>query len=264
MSNPMRIGQIAENLLISERKYNFLKTHENTLSEIERAQVEAFEKARLENASKVFEHQVVEKPKPKKKLEKLPTKFILEKYKMIFEKQEGKKLLISDSNKQVIIDLANYFGRQKGNLDLNKGILILGGTGTGKSSMMRTFHTIGQILWHKHNEPIMNFEWHDCIKMVREFEDLSTDKTVFFQNHRGFIRMYDDLGQEKEASRFGLSNVMKEVLELRYHNLKNRTFMTSNLTGEEIKNKYGFRIHSRIYEMFNIVILNGQDYRIGL
>lgn len=251
---------IGEMPIISKRKYEFLKTHESTLTPDEKNLVSLFEEVKKENANKVYGVKEVETPKVER-LEQIPLNYMTRQFKMHWEFNEKKELVVNDFNRKEIIALCKYFARLDGPLDRSKGILLMGGTGSGKTSIMNAFHTLGEAIYKQRGDMFMRFLWSNCIDLVDEFEDMSTDKALFFQNYRGAHRMFDDFGQEADASRFGLKNLMKEIIEKRYHRLRWRTFLTTNLTGDQIKEKYGFRVHSRIHEMFNVVPLIGDDFR---
>ena len=78
--------------------------------------------------------------------------------------------------------------------------------------------------------------------------------------------MIDDLGLEnKDVNHYGNNiNLLDEVLQARYelfqrYNIK--THCTTNLSSNNIIKMYAPRTVSRLREMFNIVILPGEDMR---
>ena len=142
---------------------------------------------------------------------------------------------------------------------LNKGILLIGSYGCGKTSMMETFHEIGKrLLPNKY----MWFPMTSTLELVDEYESLNnTSKEAFFKKYNDVKLMYfDDFGTEEDASNYGKKNLMKEILEKRYLK-KNKSFVTTNLTLIEIKEKYGKRVFSRLQQMFNIIQFDGEDLR---
>jgi DNA replication protein DnaC len=59
----------------------------------------------------------------------------------------------------------------------------------------------------------------------------------------------------------------KDVLTQRYEEFTSKgslTFATSNLNMKQIEDKYGYRVGSRMHEMFNVFIRRGEDMRKGL
>ncbi|MEK6878907.1 MAG: ATPase, partial [Nanoarchaeota archaeon] len=71
---------------------------------------------------------------------------------------------------------------------------------------------------------------------------------------------FDDMGTEDDRKNYGNeSNVMADVMLNRYDNKRNlirKTHITTNLTTEEMEQRYGSRVRSRMREMFNLVIFD--------
>lgn len=192
-------------------------------------------------------------------------------FKKTFEFEESKKLIVTKDNAPIYDLIARYFANDESfnktkiteNIpSLEKGLLLIGGVGCGKTSIMNTYHKIGykrlpcNLLW---------FSKNSCLSVVQEFEELNDNdirqREDFNDKYNNTKKMYfDDFGSENDASKFGKRNLMKEILEERYSN-KKVTHITTNLTLDEINKKYGFRIFDRLQEMFNIIIINGKSYR---
>lgn len=79
------------------------------------------------------------------------------------------------------------------------------------------------------------------------------------------IILLDDVGSEQETvNHYGTKiNWFKDFIESYY--LQNKIYsgllVTTNCTGDEIEAKYGYRVRSRIREMFNQITLTGEDKR---
>ena len=75
--------------------------------------------------------------------------------------------------------------------------------------------------------------------------------------------IFDDLGSENKISNYGvLTDVMEEILNDRYIlSRRNQLFthLTTNLAKEDIEDRYGSRVLSRLYEMCNILTLGGEE-----
>lgn len=147
---------------------------------------------------------------------------------------------------------------------LNKGILMIGVQGCGKSAMMETFHEIGSRLMPN---KYMWFPMISTLVLVDEYESIrdddpqSTSKEQFFKKYNEVLNIYfDDFGTEPDASNYGKKNLLKEILEKRYLK-KKKTFITTNLSLMKIKEKYGKRVFSRLQQMFNIIEFPGDDLR---
>lgn len=164
----------------------------------------------------------------------------------------GRQFKIYDEDKEIIFKLSNYFIRDFGScrkqgIDPDKGILLSGPVGCGKTSLMKLLR---HIIPHR-----------------RPYEIIPARNVSFAFNHIGFriiedygngrFYCFDDLGVEPLGRHFGKDcNVMGEVVLSRYELfLKNRipTHATTNLNAKELEERYGERVRSRMRQMFNLI-----------
>ena len=166
----------------------------------------------------------------------------------------GKKFRIYDKDKDILLKLCSYFIKDKDNcksygIDIDKGILLSGPVGCGKTSLMKLLRHI--------------------VPMQRPYEMIPCRNVTFSFNHLGFKTVeeygnskfycFDDLGIEPTGRFYGKDlNVMGEVLLSRYelylqtkHKIK--THATTNLNAEELEERYGNRVRSRMRELFNLI-----------
>ena len=148
----------------------------------------------------------------------------------------------------------------------DKGLLIIGNFGNGKTSTMITFEKIFQ------NIKGVSFKGYTANEVVGMFEKCSDDisKKEFERKVNFGNRYFDDVKTERLASNFGKVNIFKDILESRYNN-KVKTFITCNFKDgfegnievalEEFGEKYGGRVHDRLFEMFNIIEFKGKSFR---
>ncbi len=149
-------------------------------------------------------------------------------------------------------------------INLDKGILLSGPIGCGKTSIMHLL------------KPFSNHCKEYKIKTCREisfefakqgYEALSpyTQKSSRQTSLSGYC--FDDLGAEQQIKHFGNDcNVMAEILITRFEHFidnKSITHITTNLSASEIENVYGNRLRSRMRNMFNVVSFesNSKDKR---
>ncbi len=112
-----------------------------------------------------------------------------------------------------------------------------------------------------------------CLPQHKHEVRAKTRNIVFGFNNLGYsiIEQYgnsnfycfDDLGVEPEGKHFGKDcNVMGEILLSRHeiftkcplkHRTRAMTHITSNLNAEEIEDRYGNRVRSRLREMVNVI-----------
>lgn len=126
------------------------------------------------------------------------------------------------------------------------------------------------------------FKFKTTESLVTEYEFISNgqEKEMFFNKYANGNLFLDDLKREKDASNFGLTNVVKSILEKRYNNQKHyssekqkiiKTFATMNFHDKHPYNidvamqecgiRYGSHIYDRIFDMFNIVVFKGKSLR---
>lgn len=164
----------------------------------------------------------------------------------------GKKFRIYTEDREVLYRLCCYFIKDKAScekfgIDIDKGILLTGPVGCGKTSMMRLL---------KHMVP--HFRPYEVIptrNIVFGFNNIGYRIIEQYGNHQFFC--FDDLGVEPTGRYFGKDcNVLGEILLSRYdlflkHKLK--THATTNLNANELEGRYGNRVRSRMRELFNLV-----------
>ncbi|MBI9040216.1 ATPase [Lutibacter sp.] len=189
----------------------------------------------------------------------------------------GKNFKIYKEDEPLIFKLCCYYIQdhyscaQMG-IDTNKGILLTGPVGCGKTSLMKLLLHLAP---HK-----------------TSYEIIPTRNIVFSFNSSGFETLeqynqsknycFDDLGVEPKGSHYGKDlNVLGEILLSRYDlftrhpqiienrslsevevkansqqpitNNHSKTHITTNLNAQEIEKRYGNRVRSRLRAMFNLI-----------
>lgn len=166
---------------------------------------------------------------------------------------------IHQDDKPTIYKLLIYAIRDKENalklgLDLNKGILLSGPVGCGKTSMM---HLIKPFLYAKYDYKIKTTRELSFEFAKHGFEALQPYTQKSNQQLRLTGYCFDDLGAEQQIKHFGNDcNVMAEILISRYEQfIENNsvTHITTNLSASELENCYGNRVRSRLRQMFNLI-----------
>lgn len=164
----------------------------------------------------------------------------------------GKYFQIMDEDREVIFKLCNYFIKDESNckkLDIciHKGILLTGPVGCGKTSLMKLLRYIVP-----HQKP---------------YKLIPTRNIVFGFNHVGYKTIedygstnyfcFDDLGVEPIGRHYGKDcNVMGEVFLSRHDLFLQygiKTHATTNLNAQELEERYGNRVRSRMRELFNLI-----------
>lgn len=168
-------------------------------------------------------------------------------------------LTIDDSNASVALDLCRYFSDNPlFSGDLNKGLLMVGGVGVGKTTLMQFFKRNQKFSYRiiscrdVENDFAANGE--DSLGKFSYNVEIAVNSNPFGHREIGFC--FDDIGTESNGKHYGKEkNVMAEIILNRYDNQLPSycTHFTTNLSADEIKNQYGTRVTDRMKEMFNII-----------
>lgn len=166
----------------------------------------------------------------------------------------GKNFKLYEEDEILLFKLCIYFIKdydycKKLNIDPNKGILLSGPVGCGKTSLMKLLQ---HIVPHR-----------------RSYELIPVRNIVFSFNNNGYAVIehygsanyycFDGLGIEPIGRHFGKDcNVMGEILLSRYdffcHPMpvqRVKTHAITHLKAEALKDHYGNQVYSRIRELFN-------------
>lgn len=195
-------------------------------------------------------------------------------YKMGCKVMDG--FVVDDENKLAYNLLTRYFigdetfkgtyslkcdalGKNTYNYDLRKGLLLMGATGTGKTDCLRIFTDFSRLLQNG-----VNIQYRNCKVMEDDFKIKGYEYLQRYRINKNYL--FDDLGQEGAITRHYKDELilMESVLTDVYNGWKNTgnlTFITTNLNGEMIYQRYGERIYERIGEMYNIITLTGKNRR---
>lgn len=181
----------------------------------------------------------------------------------------GTHFKILETDYPIIYKLIAYFLKDEVtcfqyNINLNKGILLSGPIGCGKTSIMNIM---------KYLTPT---EHKFFVKPCRDisFEFIQDGYQIIHKYSKGKLYEYepkticfDDLGTESNLKYYGNEcNVMAEILLSRYDVYiakRIQTHITTNLSASEIETQYGNRVRSRMRELFNLIAYdnNSKDKR---
>lgn len=157
--------------------------------------------------------------------------------------------------------LFNYFTGGVCGLDPKKGLLLIGNIGCGKTTIMNVFRDGPNPYRIVSCREVANY-WK-VNGDISAFSKLHSDNGMGKWSRELIGICFDDLGIENKTKNYGDEvNAMEEVLLNWYDKKKfNKVHLTTNLTPDEIEQKYGKRVRSRMREMFNIVQFEGEDKR---
>ena len=171
----------------------------------------------------------------------------------------GNHFKIFETDYPIVYKLIAYFLKDEPTcfqygINLNKGILLTGPIGCGKTSLMNLMKYLTATEHKFFVKPCrdISFEFiQDGYQIIHKY---SIGK-LYQSEPRTYC--FDDLGTENNLKYFGNEcNVMAEILLSRYDlfiSKKLLTHITTNLSATEIEKHYGNRVRSRLREMVNLV-----------
>lgn len=178
----------------------------------------------------------------------------------------GEKYTIQDIDRPVVSKLLSYFLQDKNvaeseNIDLNKGVMLTGRVGCGKTTLIKILRSFTAEV----SRPGMG----SCRDISFEFSQNGYEVIYKYSKNAFYpytsiprTHCFDDLGVEATGQYFGHDcNVMAEILLSRYDlfiSHKMITHVTTNLNSQELEKAYGNRIRSRMREMFNLIAFNSE------
>lgn len=199
---------------------------------------------------------------------------------VLFTAKNGRPagFLVDNDNQMVYELFLNYFSNEKAfeslavnagvvNPSLEKGILLVGGFGVGKTAIMKLFSRNQRQVFEVANAKVIANDYQSAgpgvvVKYEAKTTNAVNDTERFFQKYSGLC--IDDIGTEDEKNNFGNKrNVIGDLIEIRYSHGECGVFLhgTTNLTAKQIKEYYGERVASRMREVFNVIELGGSDRR---
>lgn len=134
----------------------------------------------------------------------------------------------------------------------NRGLLLYGTTGNGKTTMLNAIKAILFDCTYAEAADI----WTDARQAKEEAEYRMLDYMTCP------ILIIDDLGAEPEICKVYGENryPLESVIVRRYRNLLT-TIIASNLTLDQIEHRYGTRMFDRLMEMYDRIVYRGPSFR---
>ncbi|NEW79016.1 MAG: ATPase [Gelidibacter sp.] len=171
-----------------------------------------------------------------------------------------KNFKIYKEDEPLLFKLCCYFIQDhqtcaKMGIDTNKGLLLSGAVGCGKTSLMKLLPYLAP---HK-----TNYEIIPTRNIVFNFNAAGFEVLEKYNDTKNYC--FDDLGIEPTGCHYTKEcNVMGEILLSRYDLFKtknSKTHITTNLNAEELETRYGSRVRSRLREMLNVIAFDSKDKR---
>ena len=179
----------------------------------------------------------------------------------------GKNFKLYEEDKQLLLKLCSYFvadanACKKYDIDVDKGLLLTGPVGCGKTTWMKL---LPHLVPHKRS-----YSFIPCRNIVFGFNGIGFKMIQDYEDSNPYC--FDDLGVEHVGRYYGKDcNVMGEIIISRYEaqgqlqrSRRVKTHITTNLNADELQEKYGERVRSRMREMLNVIAFDAtsKDKRI--
>ncbi len=175
-------------------------------------------------------------------------------------RNQDRNFVIDDNNEPIIKQLY-YFATNNPSFegDLNKGILLQGKYGCGKTVLLETYSLL-------HNHIVQRYSLNYPVLLF--FKSVELQEQIIKQSVNVFVRkplIIDEFGREsKTVQDYGnITRPLSELLSLRSdagtltHGTTN--FILNTLSSDEF---YGGMIGDRLKAMFNFITLHGESRRV--
>ncbi len=185
---------------------------------------------------------------------KCDARYFFDRIRAFFIHKHGR--FIYDANKEYIKSICLFMaGDARFETELGysfkKGLMIMGTAGLGKTDVIMAVADNGI-------RPIKVFGMIDITERVKTTGEclLNTATTI----------LLDDVGTEQETVKYYGTEIhwFKEFIETYYLHAGGYyagLIITTNLDGKQIEEMYGYRVRSRMREMFNVITVKGEDLR---
>lgn len=198
-----------------------------------------------------------EREKREKQMEEMRVIESLRKLSLMDEKLIGANLstfTATDDNERLLRIIQNYIVNFDKMYQDNRGLLLWGPVGTGKSYAAATI--ANELLQRKTSVVMTSF-----IKILKEVGTFDADNGKIEKINNAKLLIIDDLGSERGTD-YTLERVY-DIIDSRYRSNK-PIILTTNLTMEQMKDcddiRYN-RIYDRIFEMCYPVKVTGLSWR---
>ena len=147
------------------------------------------------------------------------------------------------------------------------GILLCGNCGNGKTTSMNAFVSVCRYMDGVNKMRAMekgDYPRHTVIEVTsaRRLAQVAKDENCMADAKKAHVLCIDDMGLEPtEVLDFG--NAINPVIEILEHRYRQQlfTFITTNLTPKQIREKYGDRIADRFNEMMKCIVFSNPTFR---
>lgn len=171
-----------------------------------------------------------------------------------------KEMIFDDSTKKHITEAAQWLIDTHG----KSGLMMMGLCGNGKTTMMRSIARLIEYVTeitvgYSARTIVPVYSAKSIARMCASPDkELADFKALFSAEMLGI----DDLGEEpKEVMSYGMIYTPLIDLICERYSRQLTTIITTNLTKEQLSEKYGVRVYDRFKEMLSIITFTNPSYR---
>lgn len=144
------------------------------------------------------------------------------------------------------------------------GILLCGNCGNGKTTSMNAFVAVSKYLdaFCRRNSDKIISPLNVQVTSARRLTQIAKDENCMNEAKKAQVLCIDDVGLEPtEVLDYG--NSISPVIEIIEHRYRQQlfTFITTNLTPKQIREKYGDRVADRFNETMKCIVYENPTFR---
>lgn len=188
-------------------------------------------------------------------------------------KPSGKVFRITEDMAPVYKSLHDYFHGIEGEIPFTKGICIVGGYGTGKTTAFRVFHkylttyyafTDNLFVPSSVEDLIAELNQSDWINQKLTYNKQTDSKGAEFLNPRHVL--INEFGNQYDIKSYGtdVNQLIEAWLMKRYDIFQQHgkvVHVTTNFGTTGLKNAFHAKLIDRFKEMFHFIKLDGESFR---
>lgn len=177
--------------------------------------------------------------------------------------ERGHRLLFDDDARQQVLTVAKWLTDTAQPF----GLLMAGGCGNGKTSLANAVVRLVGLVGSMTDNPLRPTSLHfvssrQYCEMFASDQRGNSTHSELTQVKCAQILVIDDMGEEPGVlTVYGNHHSPVSDLLLYRYDRQLTTIVTTNLTREQIAEKYGARLYDRFKEMFAILAFNNHSYR---
>jgi len=163
----------------------------------------------------------------------------------------------STINPRVLSDVKRFADRIDANLDAGRGLWLMGGTGTGKTTLAMLVSKAALAA----GRTVGIYSLPDLLRVIRHTFEADAHQAMFEQLVSVDLLHIDDIGAEQTTP--WVIEELYSIVNARYEEQRSMVITTNILDANELRSQITERTVSRLTEMCDEVLVEGEDHRMG-